>query len=307
MSSASRSLLVIAAIATAAALPGLTAIAQRGAGAPHHIDASAGQALSAVAAAEDRLRVCADPNNLPFSNARGEGFENEIAAILARDLGLGGVAYTWWPQRRGFIRATLGTGVCDVAMGVPSDFRRTANTRPYYRSGYVFVTRTDRRLRLRSFDDPRLRALRVGVHVIGDDYANVPPVEALARRGLVDNVRGYSIYGDYSQPDPPRNLLDALARGEIDVAIAWGPLAGYFARREPVALSIVPLAPTGDVLPMAYSISIGVRRGNERLRAALDQALARRQADIDLVLARYGVPQAGRLHDARTVTRRTMR
>jgi quinoprotein dehydrogenase-associated probable ABC transporter substrate-binding protein len=238
------------------------------------------------------LRVCADPNNLPFSNVRGEGFENRIAELLARDLGLGGVEYTWWPQRRGFIRATLAAGACDVVMGVPADYARTANTRPYYRSTYVFVTRVDRHLRLRSFDDPRLTRLRIGLHVIGDDYANVPPAEALARRGIVGNVRGYTLYGDYSRPDPPRNLLDALARGEIDVAIAWGPLAGYFARREPVALEITPAGAVHDLLPMAFDIAIGVRRGDSELRRALDRALVRQRTQIRKVLSGYGVPPA---------------
>jgi mxaJ protein len=257
---------------------------------PHHIDARAAQEAPAALPA-DTLHVCADPNNLPFSNARRAGFENQIADLLAQELGLHGVAYMWWPQRRGFIRSTLNAGGCDLVMGVPSDYERTTNTRPYYRSAYVFVTRRDRHLHLRSFDDPRLRGLSIGVHVIGDDYANVPPVEALARRGIVNNVRGYTVYGDYSQPDPPRALLDALVRGEIDVAIAWGPLAGYFARREPVRLALAPVAPLHDVLPMTFAISLGVRHGDERLRDVLDAALVRRHAEIEQVLDRYGVPQ----------------
>lgn len=242
------------------------------------------------------LRVCADPNNMPFSNERGEGFENALAELVARDLGRT-VRYTWWPQRRGFIRNTLAAGKCDVVMGVPATYELAQPTRPYYRSTYVFVTRADRNLRITSFDDPRLRHLSIGIHTIGDDYNNVPPAQMLAFHGLVNNVRGYSIYGDYSKPDPPRDLIDAVARGDIDVAIAWGPLAGYFAHREAVPLAVHPLAQdSGEQssgrlgLPMEFAISMAVRPGASGLKAALDAVIARRQTEITALLGRFDVP-----------------
>jgi mxaJ protein len=240
------------------------------------------------------LRVCADPNNLPFSNQAGEGFENALARLVARDLHRS-VQYTWWPQRRGFIRNTLGAGSCDVVMGVPSSFERVLATRPYYRSAYVFVSRRQDHLHLTSLDDPRLRRLRLGLHVIGDDYNNVPPAEALASRGIVGNITGYSIYGDYSTPNPPRVLIDAVARGDIDVAIAWGPLAGFFARRQPTPLELVPVSPQVDLplLPMVFDIAMGVRRGDTALHDALDAVIVRRRHEIRALLARYGVPIVG--------------
>jgi mxaJ protein len=140
-------------------------------------------------AAPPPLRVCSDPNNLPFSNSRGEGFENKIAQLVARDLGTT-VSYTWFAQRRGFVRNTLTAGKCDVIVGVPSSFELALTTRPYYRSTYVFVTRRDRRIDVTSLDDPRLRKLKIGVQIIGDDYASSPPAHALANRGIVGNVHG---------------------------------------------------------------------------------------------------------------------
>jgi mxaJ protein len=242
-------------------------------------------------AAPGVLRVCADPNNLPFSNAHGEGFENRIASILGEELHLR-VAYAWWPQRRGFVRKTLNAGRCDLAVGVPAQYGLLATTRPYYRSSYVFVTRRDRQLAVTSFDDPRLRTLKLGVHLVGDDYNNVPPAQALAWRAIVDNVRGYPIYGDYSRPDPPRGLIDAVARGEVDVGIAWGPLAGYFATRESAALDVVPVSPELDrgMLPMRYAIAVGMRRGDTELRDRVQAALDHRRDDIEAVLRGYGVP-----------------
>jgi mxaJ protein len=238
------------------------------------------------------LRVCADPNNLPFSNRRLEGFENEIAALLARDLGAE-VHYTWWAQRRGFFRNTLKAGLCDVVMGVPSSFEMTLPTRPYYRSTYVFVTRQDRGPSVRSFDDAVLRQVKVGVQLAGDDGANTPPAHALARRGVVGNVTGYMLYGDYTQDNPPARIMDAVARGDVDVAVVWGPLAGYFARREPVPLALTPVSPQIDLpyLPFVFDISLGVRRGDTALRDELDAALERRQGEIDAILDRYGVPR----------------
>jgi quinoprotein dehydrogenase-associated probable ABC transporter substrate-binding protein len=237
------------------------------------------------------LGVCADPNNLPFSNARGEGFENKLAQLVAADFGTT-VRYTWLPQRRGFVRNTLRAGRCDVIMGVPSSFELARPTNPYYRSTYVFVYRKDRHLRVRSFDDPALKHLRIGVHVIGDDYANVPPVAALAQRHIVRNVVGYSIYGDYSQPNPPARLIDAVAHGDVDIAIAWGPLAGYFARQEGVPHEIVPVSPQVDVpfLPFVFDIAMAVRRGDDSLRARLDGFLERHQPEIRRLLEQYGVP-----------------
>jgi mxaJ protein len=238
------------------------------------------------------LRVCADPNNLPFSNRKLEGFENQIAALLARDLGAE-VQYTWWAQRRGFFRNTLKAGLCDVVIGVPSSFELALTTRPYYRSTYVFVTRRDRGPAVRSFDDAVLRQVKIGVQLAGDDGANTPPAHALARRGVVQIVTGYMLYGDYTQDNPPARIVDAVARGDVDVAVVWGPLAGYFARREPVALNLTPVSPQIDLpyLPFVFDISVGVRRGDSALRDEIDAVLERRQGEIDAILDRYGVPR----------------
>ena len=239
------------------------------------------------------LRVCADPNNLPFSNEKQEGFENRIASLIAKDLGVP-VRYTWWPERRGFIRNTLKAGICDVVMQVPASYELTAHTTPYYRSTYVFVTRADRGLRIHSFDDPALRHLRIGIHMMGDDYANSPAAVALARRGLGARIVPFMIYGDYSQPDPPARLIRAVAEDSVDVAVAWGPLAGYFAKRSPTPLTLTPVRPVpGDGLParaFAYSMAVGVRRGDTAWRAMLDTELVRRRDDIRRILQDYGVP-----------------
>src|SRR2546423_1251160 len=240
---------------------------------------------------EKVLAVCADPNNLPFSNDELEGFENKLADLVGRELGLP-VRYTWMPQRRGFVRNTLKAGRCDVIMGVPTSFELARPTNPYYRSTYVFVYRKDRPIEIRSLDDPILKRLRIGVHVIGDDYANVPPATALAQRHIVRNVVGYTIYGDYSQPDPPARLIDAVARGDVDVAIAWGPLAGYFARRAAVPLEVVPVSPQIDVpfLPFVFDIAMAGRRGDDTLRVRLDSVIELPRAEIERPLQRHGGP-----------------
>jgi mxaJ protein len=238
------------------------------------------------------LRVCADPNNLPFTNRRGEGFENRIAELLARDLHTR-VEYTWWAQRRGFLRNTLNAGRCDVVMGLPSGIDAVLATRPYYRSTYVFVTQRARHLDIHSFDDPRLKTLRIGVPMVGDDGASAPPAHALARRGIVSNVVGYSVYGDYQQESPPSRLIAAVARGDVDLAAAWGPLAGFFAGRQTVPLRLAPVTPQLDAarLPFTFDIVMAVRRGDEARCALFDAFIARRRVQIDRILSDFHVPR----------------
>jgi mxaJ protein len=249
-------------------------------------------ALSAAAAAGAApLRVCADPNNLPFSNAAGEGFENRIAEALAAELGTH-VEYTWWAQRRGFIRNTLRERLCDLVIGVPAGFEQALTTRPYYRSSYVFVTRSDEGRPPRSLDDPLLKDRIVGVQLIGDDSANAPPAHGLARRGIVENVRGFMVYGDYRDQAPLARIVEAVAEREIDVAIVWGPLA-YFAQRQPVALTVTPIEPGAldEGLPFAFGIAMGVRRKEEEFRQRIQAAIDSLQPKIDAILADYGVPR----------------
>jgi mxaJ protein len=238
------------------------------------------------------LRVCADPNNLPFSNQREEGFENRIAKLVARDLNAK-LTYVWSAQRRGFTRNTLNAHKCDLFVGIPSSFERVSATVPYYRSSYVFVTRRDRGIELASFDDPQLRKLQIGVQLIGDDGINTPPAHALTKRHMVQNVHGFSVYGDYRTPNPPARIIDAVANGDIDVAVAWGPLAGYFAQRERVPLDIRPVSPQIDLpfLPFVFDISMGVRRENSGLRDQLNQIITRRRKEIDAILEEFKVPR----------------
>ena len=246
-------------------------------------------ASSGPATAQHTFRVCADPNNLPFSNRRLEGFENRIAAVLARELDED-VRYFWWPQRRGFIRHTLDEGRCDVVMGVPAGFERVLTTAPYYRSTYVFVSHRGA-TRVRSFDDPALGRLRIGVQFTGDG-GNPPPAQALARRGLAGNIVSFSVDGDYRQHDPPARLIEAVARRRIDLAVAWGPLAGYFATRVGAPLDVVPVPANegGPGAPMSFAIAVGVRRADTVRRERLQRALERRAGEIHRILLRYGVP-----------------
>lgn len=242
-------------------------------------------------ASSPTFRVCADPNNLPFSNQHQEGFENKIAQLLAQEF-QAEVQYTWWPQRRGFLRNTLNAGSCDVVMGVPAGLEPVLTTQPYYRSTYVFVYPQRAGYHISSFDDPALHQLKIGVHLIGDDYANSPPAHLLSMKGIVNNVVGYSIFGNYADDSPPGKIIAAVAAGEIDVAIVWGPIAGYFAKRQTIPLTLVPVPSDAgsSTLPLAYSIAMGVRRTDGGFKAKLDEVLQRKAADIRKILEEYGVP-----------------
>jgi mxaJ protein len=243
------------------------------------------------AAARNELVVCADPNNLPFSNRGGTGFENKLAELVAKDMGVP-LRYVWWAQRRGYVRNTLTEAKCELWPGVASGMERMLTTKPYYRSTYVFVSRADGKLGGLTLDDPRLRRVSVGVQMIGNDAMNTPPAHALAQRGVVQNVRGYSVFGDYQSPNPPARIVAAVAKGEIDVGLVWGPLAGYFASRSPTRLRVEPVTPALDagVWPMTYDISMGIRQAEPQLRVEVDEILSKEQAAIRKILAEYHVP-----------------
>jgi mxaJ protein len=249
--------------------------------------------LPVLASAQTKasFRVCSDPANMPFSNQKQEGFENRIADLVAKDLGAM-PTYVWWGQRRGFIKntmnATLEEGRCDVVIGVPDKYDLVRTTRPYYRSTYVFVYPKGKGLTVRSLDDPALKKLKIGVHLLGDDYTNPPPVHELSKRGIVANVVGFSTF--YSAENPPSAIIDAVAAGRVDLAIVWGPVAGYYAKRQRVPMELVHIPSGKGDLPFAFDISMGVKRGNETLLAELQRILDKRRPEVTKILLDYGVP-----------------
>jgi mxaJ protein len=210
---------------------------------------------------------------------------------LAKELGQE-VTYTWWPQRRGFIRNTLAAGRCDVVMGIPAAVDAVLTTQPYYRSSYAFVFPKAAAYNITSFDDPQLQTLRIGVHLIGDDYSNSPPAHVLSTKGIIKNVVGYSVFGDYGEDSPPGKIIKAVADGEVNVAIVWGPIAGYFSQKQAVPLTVVPVPITASspTLPLAYNIALGVRRGDTRLQEKLNNLLSRKSVEVKQILTDYGVP-----------------
>ena len=235
------------------------------------------------------LRVCADPDNMPLSNQKGEGFEQKIAELVAKDWN-SKIEYAWWPVRRGFFSRALNGRYCDVAIEAPSGLDMAGVTKPYFRSGYVFVTRKDRNLDIKTLADPRLKKLKIGVNILNSDAENTPPAMALSRYGVVGNLTGY--YTFYTDSVRPEDIVNAVAKKEIDVAIVWGPLAGYFVRKAGTPLSIRPL-PERDSLsdfPFRYNIGMGVRRRDRVLRDSLQGVLDRRGPEIQQILRQYGVP-----------------
>lgn len=267
-------------------------------------------AAAAGAATAPPLRVCADPHNLPFSNARGEGFENYIATLVARSLRRP-LVYVWRRQDGDFVRATLGAGECDVLLGLPSPATAVETTRPYYWSSYVLISRADRHLDIVSLNDHRLRRLRIGVEAIGGDTLFTPPARLLAEDGLMPNLIPYSGTSASLRTIAERQrdadlaasarvqLVRAVAERQIDVAAVWGPAAGYWVLHSRVPLRITAIADNSEfssrkqhfgLQAMQYQIAMAVRSGNEPLRSALDQALLQNKARIDAVLQSFGIP-----------------
>ena len=247
-----------------------------------------GLAAFAAAAPARELRVCAEPDNLPLSHENGSGFENRIAEVVAAEMGAD-LRYAWLPMIRGFVRKTMGEGLCDVIIGVPRGFERVMATKPYYRSAFVFVD-GPRARGIETFDDPRLARMKLGVQLIGNDLAATPPGHALARAGYSDNVRGYTVTGDGPAAE---RMVGAVARGDLDAALVWGPQAGYFAARshQPVEVRLARAPADLEGQPFEFDISMGVRRGDKALRDELDAIIERRRADIDAILASYHVPR----------------
>jgi quinoprotein dehydrogenase-associated probable ABC transporter substrate-binding protein len=241
-------------------------------------------AQAQTAEVQDRaaLRVCADPSNLPFSNEAGEGFENKIAELLAKELGLP-VEYTWFPQATGFIRATLRARRCDLVVGVPTGNEMLQNTNPYYRSAYALVLRTNPGPGITALDDPRLKSMRIGL------VAGTPPASAIARQGLMGQVRPYHLMVDTRFDSPGKQMVADVAAGEIDVGVLWGPIAGYYARRHGDALRVVPLK-SQPGQRMDFRISMGLRFNEPEWKHKLNELIQRNQAQIEAILAEYGVP-----------------
>ncbi|MEA2725281.1 MAG: mxaJ protein [Gemmatimonadales bacterium] len=235
------------------------------------------------------IRVCADPDNMPLSNQKGEGFEQKIAELVAKEWNAK-IEYAWWPVRRGFFARALNGRYCDVAIQAPAEFDMAAVTKPYFRSGYVFVTRKADGLDLRSLADPRLKKLKIGVNILNSDAENTPPAMALSRYGVVGNLTGYPTF--YTDTIRPEDIVTGVAKKEIDVGIVWGPVAGYFAKRSPIPLTLQPLAERDSAtdFPFRFNIGIAVRRRDRALRDSLQTVLDRRKPEIQAILKEYSIP-----------------
>ena len=256
----------------------------------------------AAARAQDKpeprtaLRVCQDPNNLPFSNVNGEGIENKIADLFGKSLGLP-VTYFSFPQRMAFIRNTLKFKLpgedypCDIVIGVPAGFDQVSVTKPYYRSTYALVfpkgkgmdqvTSAEEFLKL---DPAKLSALRIGV------YDRSPASDWLSRHKLVDQGVPYKIMNADPKQYPGEIIEKDLAAGKLDVAIVWGPIAGYFAQRvKTPALTVVPLKSEPGV-KFDYQMAMGVRYGEREWKQQIEALIESKQPEIQAILKQFGVP-----------------
>ncbi len=230
------------------------------------------------------LRVCSDPANLPFSNQKGDGFENRIAEIVADELKIP-VEYTWFPQATGFIRRTLFAKACDVVIGFAQGDEFVLNTNHYYRSTYALLYRKGKGLDgVDSLADERLKGRRIGI------IAGTPPGDVMTTLGLMATARPYPLTVDRRYESPAERMIEDIRSGEIDAGVLWGPIAGYFAKRGGEPLVVAPLVKESTGPRMTYRITMGVRQGDDVWKRQLNDVIAKRQGDIDKVLLDYGVP-----------------
>jgi quinoprotein dehydrogenase-associated probable ABC transporter substrate-binding protein len=230
------------------------------------------------------FRVCDDPHNLPFSDEAGEGFENKIAALLADKLQKP-VAYTFYPNTTGFVRNTLNAFRCDVVMGIPQGDDIVQGTNPYYRTAYTLVSKQGSGLdKIETLEDPLLKGKHIGI------IAGTPPATNLAVNGLIANAKPYPLVVDTRYDQPTLEMIEDLKKGAIDIAVLWGPIAGYLAKKSDTPLVVVPLIKETSGPRMVYRIGMGVRHSDQNWKRDLNKLIAQNQGEIDKILTDYGVP-----------------
>jgi quinoprotein dehydrogenase-associated probable ABC transporter substrate-binding protein len=230
------------------------------------------------------LRVCADPRDLPFSNQAGEGFENKLAVLLAQKLGKT-LAYEYYPGATGFVRNTLNAHKCDLIMGMPQGDDIVQGTNPYYRTTYALVSKQGSGLEsVDSLENPRLQGKRIGI------VAGTPPATNLAVNGLLGNIKSYPLVVDTRFDAPTSAMIDDLDSGQIDIAILWGPIAGYLAMHAKTPMKVMPLVKETSGSRMIYRIGMGVRHSDQEWKRLLNKLIAENQAEMTRILAAYGVP-----------------
>ena len=244
-----------------------------------------GGALAQTGELVDRseLKICADPNNLPFSNERKEGFENKIAELLGAELGLK-VDYVWFPQVIGFVRNTLRARLCDLVMGTVAGDDTMQTTNPYYFTTHVMLYRSDKGLGLSGPQDPRFATMRLGV------VAGTPPADLLVRYDLMAHTKPYALMVDTRFESPTHDMVQDIADGTIDVGFLWGPIAGYYRKRDALPLTLVPLKSEPGAARMAYHIAMGVRANEPEWRRHINAAILKHQTEITAILHEYGIP-----------------
>lgn len=229
------------------------------------------------------LKICADPNNLPFSNERKEGFENKIAELLGAELGLK-VDYVWFPQVIGFVRNTLRARLCDLVVGTVAGDDTMQTTNPYYFTTHVMLYRSDKGLGLSGPQDPRFATMRLGV------VAGTPPADLLVRYDLMAHTKPYALMVDTRFESPTHDMVQDIADGTIDVGFLWGPIAGYYRKRDALPLTLVPLKSEPGAARMAYHIAMGVRANEPEWRRHINAAIIKHQTEITAILHEYGIP-----------------
>jgi quinoprotein dehydrogenase-associated probable ABC transporter substrate-binding protein len=233
------------------------------------------------------FRVCADPRNLPFSMENGSGFENKVAELFAKQLNKS-VAYSWYPGSTGFVRNTLGAYKCDVIMGIPQGDDLVQVTNPYYRTTYALVFKPGTGLDgVDTLADARLKDKRIGI------VAGTPPATNMAVNGLMSKAKPYPLVIDTRFDSSAAAMMQDLAKGEIDAAVLWGPMAGYYAKEAGMPLTLVPLTKEKGGPPLAYRISMGVRFSDQDWKRELNRLIHDDQPDINRLLLSYGVPLLG--------------
>ena len=229
------------------------------------------------------LKVCADPNNLPFSDEKKEGFENKIAELIGAELGRP-VDYAWFPQVIGFVRNTLRARLCDLVMGTVAGDEIMQTTNPYYYTTYVMLYRSDKGVAVESVDDPRLKTLRLGV------VAGTPPSDLLVRYDLMSLTKPYALSVDTRAESPAHQMVQDVVDGRVDVGFLWGPIAGYYRKHDLIPLTLVPLKSEPGAPRMSYHIAMGVRANEPEWRRRVNAAIVKHQAEITAILRDYGVP-----------------